>query len=100
MLPQTGLEAVLGNAGHRWLTALEPIDGNRSVMEIDIVSGGVFDTLTAIIHTPGGTIILTFTGCNSGTIEYNIPSIGRQGIVPIKWVTNDNIALCEALLAQ
>jgi hypothetical protein len=44
-----------------------------------------------------GTIKLTFTSCNSGTIEYDIPSINSQGTVPIQRVAADNIALCEAL---
>jgi hypothetical protein len=42
-----------------------------------------------------GTIILTFTGCNSGTVEYDIPSIGRSGVVPIQRIVGDNIEQCE-----
>jgi hypothetical protein len=44
-----------------------------------------------------GTLVLTFDGSSSGTIESDIPSINRKGIVPIQRVANDNIALCEAL---
>jgi len=58
-------------------------------------------TATLIDRTdrPGsdGTIILTFDGCNSGTVEYDITSINRQGTVPIQRVAGDNIVLCEAL---
>ena len=64
---------------------------------------GIFDTATDIQHTdpPGsdGTIILTFDSCNSATVEYDIPSINRQGKVPIRRVADDNIMLCEALNA-
>jgi probable HAF family extracellular repeat protein len=70
-------------------------------MEIEMTSGGLFDAATVIKRTdpPGsdGTIILTFTGCNSGTIEYNIPSISRIGTVPIQRVATDNVVICEAL---
>ena len=70
-------------------------------MEIEMTSGGLFDTATLIDRTdpPGsdGTIILTFTSCNSATIEYDVPSINKQGIVPIRRVANDNIVICEAL---
>ena len=73
-------------------------------MNIDIASGGIFDTAADIQHTdpPGsdGTIILTFDSCNSGTVEYDITSIDRQGIVPIQRVVDDNIVLCEALKAD
>jgi hypothetical protein len=73
------------------------------VMDIEMTSGGLFDTATEIQRTdpPGsdGTILLTFNSCNSGTVEYDIPSINRQGMVPIRRVVDDNIALCEALNA-
>ena len=66
-------------------------------MNISIASGGIFDTSTDIERTEDGTIILTFDSCIAGTVEYNIPSINRQGTVPIVRVAGDNIALCEAL---
>lgn len=89
--------ANLGDPGHRWLTALGPIDGDRSLMNVSIASGGLFDTTTVINRVYDGTITLIFNDCNSGTVEYEIPSIGRSGTVPIQRVANDNIALCEAL---
>jgi len=103
-LPPVDAVANLGDPGHRWLTALGSIDGNQSVMNVTLTSGGIFDTPGGIERTdpPGsdGTIILTFDDCNSGTVEYDITSINRQGIVPIRRVVDDNIALCEALLNQ
>jgi len=103
-LSAEGASANLGDAGHRWITALGPITGNQVLMEIEMTSGGVFDTATDIQRTdpPGsdGTILLIFTSCNSGTVEYDIPSIHRQGIVPIQRVAGDNIALCQALNAN
>ena len=44
-----------------------------------------------------GDIILSFANCNSGNVEYDIPSIGQAGIVPIRRIVDDNIALCEQL---
>jgi hypothetical protein len=103
-LPPPDAMANLGDAGHRWLTAVGPYSDNQAVMNIDLTSGGIFDTATDVQHTepPGsdGTLILTFDSCNSGTVEYNIPSINRQGTVPIERVAGDNIALCEALKAD
>jgi len=83
--------------GHRWLNALGPYSDNQAVLEITVTSGGIFDTPTETTEVHDGTIILTFNDCESGTIEYAIPSIDRQGIVPIKRVVGDNIALCEEL---
>jgi surface protein len=100
-LPPDDATANLGDPGHRWITAIGQIDGNQVVMDIDITSGGIFDTVTVVEHTdpPGsdGTLILTFDSCNSGTVEYDIPSINRQGLIPITRVANDNIVICEAL---
>jgi hypothetical protein len=100
-LPPPGAVANLGDPGHRWLTAMGPISGNQSLMNIELTSGGIFDTATTITRTdpPGsdGTLKLTFHTCNSGTIEYDIPSINRSGSVPIQRVANDNIVMCEAL---
>ena len=73
-------------------------------MNIEMTSDGIFDSASEIIRTdpPGsdGTIILTFDSCNSGTVEYDITSIDRQGIVPIRRVVDDNIVICEALNAD
>jgi len=100
-LPTEDAQANLGDPGHRWLTAGGVIGGNKVLMNIEMTSGGIFDTPTDIQRTdpPGsdGTIILTFDSCNSGTVEYDITSINQQGIVPIQRVANDNIVICEAL---
>ena len=100
-LPPIDATANLGDPGHRWLSALGPIEGNKATMNIEMTSGGIFDTVSEITRTdpPGsdGTIVLSFSGCNSGTVEYNIPSINRQGTVDIQRVAGDNIVLCEAL---
>jgi uncharacterized protein (DUF885 family) len=100
-LPPVDAVANLGDASHRWLTAIGPITDNQVVMNITMTSGGIFDTATEIERTdpPGsdGTLVLTFDSCNSGTIDYNITSINRQGTVPIRRVADDNIVICEAL---
>jgi hypothetical protein len=92
------MTARLGDPAHRWLTALGSIGGDRSVMDISITAGGIFDTDSTVTRVKDGSIKLRFTNCNTGTVDYDIPSIDRQGSVPIIRIANDNIALCEALL--
>lgn len=103
-LPADESAANLGSPGHRWLTAIGPLNGNTAVMNIEFASGGLFDTASTITVTdpPGsdGTITLTFSDCSTGVVEYNIPSINRQGTVPIQRVATDNVALCETLSAE
>ena len=99
--PAADVPANLGDPGHRWLNAIGVYSGNQSVMDITITSGGVFDSAEEeLTKVDDGTIILTFTGCNSGTVEYDIPSINQQGVIPIERIANDNIALCEVLDQQ
>ncbi|MGA9575886.1 MAG: hypothetical protein WBS20_18230 [Lysobacterales bacterium] len=96
-LPAADTHAKLGDAGHRWLNALGPLEGNRSEMDITFATGGLFDTPTFIEEVDAGHITLTFTGCDSARIDYQIPSIGKTGSIPIRRVADDNISLCEAL---
>jgi len=56
-----------------------------------------FDTASEITRVLDGSITLSFDDCITCTVEYTIPSIDRQGIVPIQRVAKDNIVLCEAL---
>lgn len=99
-LPPDDAISYLGDAGHRWLNAIGPIDGRQSVMEVSMSSGGLFDTASEVTEVVDGTIILTFDDCNTATVEYDIISAGLKGTVPIRRVAADNIALCEALSAQ
>lgn len=96
-LPLDGVIANLGDPGHRWFNALGSYAGNQAVMKIKMTSGGIFDTDAEVTRVADGTIILTFTNCSNGTVEYDIPSIGQSGVVPIRRVVGDNVALCEAL---
>ena len=98
--PPEDVTANLGEPGHRWLNALGPYTGNQATLDITITSGGIFDTSTETAEMHDGTIILTFTDCESGTVEYDILSIDQQGVVPIERVVGDNIALCEALISE
>lgn len=103
-LPPEDATSNLGNPGLRWITATGPFADNQAVLDISLTSGGIFDTPTEIQRTdpPGsdGTLTLTFDSCTSGTVDYDITSIGMMGSVPIQRVANDNIALCEALSNQ
>ena len=103
-LPAEGASANLGDAGHRWMTALGTIEGNSSVMNIEFASGGKFDSDTAVEVTdpPGsaGTITLSFSDCGSALVEYDIITINKQGSIPIQRVANDNIVVCEALTGE
>ena len=99
--PDDSVTAMLGEPGHRWLTAQGTYAGNKATLNIIVSEGGVFDAGTpAPIPRLDGTIVLEFSDCTAGTITYDIPSVDHQGVIPIQRITPDNVALCEALGAQ
>jgi hypothetical protein len=71
------------------------------VLDVWVSSGGVFDSAEPpVTRDKDGEIVVEFSGCNSGTVSYDIASVDRQGVIPIERVALDNVALCEALAAQ
>ena len=99
--PDETVEAILGEPGHRWVTAFGTWDGNTVTLDVELTEGGVFDSETpAVTQTPGyGTLTIVFNDCNSATLTYSFPDLGLSGVIELKRVTNDNVALCEELSA-
>ncbi len=96
--PDGSIVAQLGEPGHRWLTAQGAYAGNQAVLDIWVSEGGIFDSgQPAPMLRQDGEIVLEFNDCDSGTVSYNIPSIGKQGSIPIERVVLDNVPLCESL---
>jgi sugar lactone lactonase YvrE len=99
--PPDDVEAILGEPGHRWITAFGPYDGDTAELDIEITSGGVFDSaVPAVSQQADGTVSVQFDGCNSGTVTYDIFSLALAGEVPIERIALDNVPVCEALLTR
>ena len=97
--PPDDVTAVLGEPGHRWLTAQGPYSGDTATLAVHVSSGGVFDSAAPAVGPPvqDGTMQVRFSGCNAGVVSYDIPSVGLAGDVPIQRIVLDNVALCESL---
>jgi len=96
--PPEDVSAMLGEPGHRWLTAQGPYEGDTANLTIYVTSGGVFDSAIPEASTDAdgdGTIKLQFADCESGLIDYEITSLGLKGTIPIERVAPDNISSCE-----
>jgi cyclophilin family peptidyl-prolyl cis-trans isomerase len=101
--PDDSVTALLGDPGHRWLTGQGNFSGSKAMLDVFITSGGVFDSGSPKPETvPDGTMVVEFSGCNEGSVTFDIPSIDRQDVVPIQRVFADstNLALCEEIAAQ
>jgi hypothetical protein len=94
---------MLGDPGHRWLTAIGPYEGDTANLVIHLTEGGVFDSAEppAITNPDAyGAMTLDFVDCTRGTVSYEIPSLGLSGEIPIERITPDNVALCEILSTE
>ena len=98
--PPEDVTAMLGEPGHRWLTAQGPYEGNTANLTIFVTEGGVFDSAEPATSTDldgDGILTLEFADCSEGLVNYEITSLGISGEIPIQRIAPDNISLCESL---
>ncbi|MEJ2400507.1 MAG: DUF2202 domain-containing protein [Xanthomonadales bacterium] len=92
---EPGAVARIGAPGQRWFAAEGPYEGSQAELALYSMSGGLFDDPEVI---PGlrhdGRIRLRFENCDSGTVDYDIPSVGLAGRIPIQRANADNVARC------
>jgi len=101
--PPEDVEAILGEPGHRWLTAQGPYAGDTATLTIYVTEGGVFDSPDPAATTDpagDGTMTIRFADCYEGMVSYHIASLDISGEIPIQRIVPDNAALCETLNAQ
>ena len=101
--PPEDVTALLGEPGHRWLTALGPFEGDTALLDIFLSSGMVFDSAEPPVTTEqleGATIEIVWTDCKTGLVKYNFPTLGLMGEIPIQRIVEDKVAACEAAQAQ
>jgi hypothetical protein len=99
--PPEDVTALLGEPGHRWLTAQGEYEENVAVLEVNMTTGGVFDSEEpAPSSEPDGEITLEFGTCNAGTVTYDISSADRQGVIPVERIVLDNVPLCYVLNSE
>jgi hypothetical protein len=101
--PTEDTTALLGEPGHRWLTAQGGYEATTANLTIFVTEGGVFDSNNPAASTDpagDGSITIDFMDCSEGLLIYEIDSLGIQGEIPIRRVVPDNISLCEILAAR
>jgi len=90
---------MLGDPGHRWLTAQGTFDGDTATMNVFQTIGGVFDSAEPAPDAPVkiGTMTIKWSGCNAAVLTYDITAPALSGEIPIERIVLDNVALCQAL---
>jgi len=95
--PPGNVVALLGEPGHRWLTAFGTYAGNIAILDIELTEGGVFNSAQPMVtQSAYGTIQIEFIDCNNAILTYNIPSLGLMGEIPITRIATDNVPRCLA----
>jgi len=98
--PPEDVTAILGDPGHRWLTAQGPYDGDTATLTIYSTEGGVFDSAepaTSTDQSGDGTLTLKFADCTEALAIYEITSLNMSGEIPLERIVHDNLPLCEVL---
>jgi len=98
--PPEDVSALLGEPGHRWLTAQGPYDGNTANLTIFVTEGGVFNVAEPAASTDpdgDGAMTIEFADCTEGLVSYEIRSLGISGEIPIQRIVQANVPLCETL---
>ena len=96
--PAEGTSAMIGDPGHRWMTAGGFFQGNTAELDITWSSGMVFDSETpAVERETDGTMTVEFFDCRTGSVSYNLGASGRSGEVPIERLLNDAVPFCESM---
>lgn len=100
--PPGNVSAELGDPGHRWLTAQGPYAGDTAFLDVYQTTGGVFDSAVPApeVSEPIGTIVIVWQDCQHATLDYDLPADDLTGTIQLVRIAPDNVALCEALLAE
>lgn len=97
--PAPDITAILGEPGHRWVTAHGEFEENVAILDVELTEGGIFDSPSPMpMQTQGyGTISVEVTSCNSMLLVYEFPDLDLAGEIPMSRIALDNVAGCYLL---
>jgi hypothetical protein len=96
--PDSNVSAMIGEPGHRWMTALGPFEGVTADLPIYWNSGMIFDSANPPTEQmQDGDMTVRFTDCANGNVDYDLGSTNVTGNVPIQRLANDAVSLCKSL---
>lgn len=96
--PDSTVEAMIGDPGHRWMTAQGAFEGDSATLPVYWTSGMIFDSANPPPAVEqDGTLTLQFEDCTSGTVSYDLGAAGVSGQFPVVRLANDAQDLCESL---
>jgi hypothetical protein len=55
-----------------------------ATLQVTLTEGGIFDDSPPVpAGRPYGSIRVTFSDCNHGTVEFDLPEVREQGTIPM-----------------
>jgi hypothetical protein len=98
-LPTEAGSSVLGDPGHRWLTAQGHYKEDTAYLETFLTTGGRFlSSAPAAATNPAGEVKVTFQNCREAVLEFDLESVAGQA--SLVRITDENVATCEELAAK
>jgi DNA-binding beta-propeller fold protein YncE len=98
-LPGEEIDYNVGHPSQRWYTAFGPYNGDTAELDLELNSGGVFDSAAPFNQVTDGTVTLKAISCTEMLLSYHIASADVSGEIPLGRITDDNVAYCEDLTA-
>jgi len=98
--PAGNVQAMMGDAGHRWLTAFGSFTPSSAALDLEVTRGGVFDSATAVNQTIDGSLDVEFFDCDTGRVSYDLGSAGASGAIDIQRIANTNSRACQSLMRR
>lgn len=96
--PPGNATAVVGDPGHRWLTAQGPYNGDTATLTVNETAGGIFGASQPQPATQAvGSIEITWADCNEALLTYDLQAYGADGQIALERIVPDGVALCEEL---
>ncbi len=91
--------ALLGNSAQRWLTAIGPWQGRRARLVASNTRGGLFaqSRPPVVRESDYGALELELIDCERARLRYELPAAELDGVIALRRVVPDNVALCQAL---
>ena len=87
---------ILGDAYHRWLTAIGDYSGSRAELTLYKTTGGVFNSATPVEQIEMGKLVFKLRDCGHADIEYDIKLINDfVGQIPVQRIANENVSGCD-----
>lgn len=97
-LPEEGVEADFGWAGHRWLVAQGSFSGDTADLDVYLTTGGRFNQEEPMPEEEGviGTMRILWLDCEQAFLIYDLTRPVISGAMPLRRGARDGTVLCEA----